>query len=128
MTSVPCQKQGHYRPEHARELLQPSEVDIAHVPNWFRLRLMKAFKNPWRMTSGQAMLHHAVDVHFKYGDWLDHWGSTEGGKVFVSEPYQLLAGEVAELDSFATKLGVKWYISACSWWYPGQTIRVAFFE
>lgn len=112
----------------ARELLKPSEVRLNHVPNWFRLRLLKAFKHPWGNTGGDAILSHAVDVHFRDPYWLDHWGSTDNGKVFVSEPYNLSPENVAELDSFAKKLGVQWYISACSWWFPGQTIRVAFFE
>ena len=60
------------------------------------------------------------------------WRSTTymGGVAFVSEPYerQITPDTLARLDAFTEKLGIEWHISANSWWYPGWTIRILFYE
>lgn len=119
-----------------REVLRPTEVRPSHVPQWLRQRLVRAFDCRGRNTSGRAVLHCALYQHFRdeFGgsdiSWLDHWGSARhpNGVVFVSEPYQVFPRTVALLDSFAKRLGIEWYLSATSWWYPGRTIRIVFYE
>lgn len=70
-----------------------SAVKLNHVPNWFRLRLLKAFGSRDGDTTGYGVLQHAVNTLGRdawAAGWLDHWGSTvlANGKVaFVSEPY-----------------------------------------
>ena len=117
----------------ARELLKPSEVRLHHVPNWFRLRMLKAFGCSDGDTTGWDVLHRAVRIHF--GDnahWLDHFGSTKyaGSVAFASEPYEMAVtpDAVARLDAFTEKLGIKWHLSANSFWYPGWTIRILLYE
>jgi hypothetical protein len=58
-------------------------------------------------------------------DWLDHWGSTEGGKVFVSEPY-LSPSMVLGASRFAEFCGLYFTIEAVSEWNPPSTIRLSF--
>ena len=130
-TTLEKQRENEWRRrlDSAREILQPTTVNLCHVPNWLRLRLLKEFGCRDRSTSGFDVLQHASNIHFCFpSDWLDHWGSTEGGRVFVSEPYQVMPRVVALLDSFAKRLGIVWHIDANSWWNPGSTIRLAFYE
>lgn len=110
-----------------RERLKPSPVRIGHVPNWFRLALLKAYGCAFGDTSGAGILHEA-SIRWR-GSWLDHWGSTRlanGEVVFVAEPYDFSPANAAECEQIAVALGCRWYPEANSWWWPGQTKRIVF--
>ena len=74
-------------------------VRLHHIPNWLRLRCLRAFGTNYGLTDGWSVLQHAVSqviaqVKQEYPDhfdppWLDHWGSikTPEGVFFVTEPY-----------------------------------------
>ena len=105
MSVTEKQKQADWHDHLAREreILQPTVVELGDVPNWFRRRLMKVFGNARGLRGGEAVLNRAVEAHFENSDWLDHWGSTESGKVFVSEPYELTPKSVALIESFGCR-------------------------
>lgn len=128
VTEKAKQNDWHERLASAREILQPSEVELHRVPNWLRRRMLKVYGCRDGDTSGFGVLQNAVAVHFGDNFWLDHWGTTDGGRVFASEPYQVNAITVALLDSFAKRLEISWCIEANSWWNPGSTIRLSFFK
>lgn len=113
--------------EEARELLRPSPVCQGHVPNWFRVALMKAFpgKMRWQSTVGENVLWAVAG---NGAEWLDHWGSTKfADKVmFVSEPYHFTEVDANHVAAIAKAIGCDWYVDSNSWWYPGHTIRIAF--
>lgn len=114
----------------ARALLRPSPVRPHHVPRWLatRLRSLRGrYCDRQRGYSASAVLCEVVTA--TGGGWLDHWGSTTTGDrpCFVSEPYRFTAQDAASLDQIAESTGLRWYLSANSWWYPGSTIRVVIF-
>lgn len=51
-------------------MVSASPVRLHHVPNWFRLALLRAFGG--RGSAGGEVVGRAVK-----GTWLDHWGSAE---------------------------------------------------
>lgn len=120
--------------ESARAVLNPSPVDAHHVPDWLRRRAMKRFGCNRGDTTGWGVLFHAVRQVDPTGKatcaWLDHWGVTpwHGKTALAAEPYSLSADDVASIDRFARELGIEWRLSSNSWWFPGRTIRVLFFE
>jgi hypothetical protein len=120
----------------ARELLKPTPVRLHHVPNWLRLRILAAIRAgripraPWNRycgTDGWSVLMH---VQSCIGDrFLDHFGSTHyrGRPCFVNEPY-LSSEDMDKNRRFAELLGLHWVVSSNSWWFPGNTTRIAFWE
>lgn len=117
------------RIEAARELLKPSPVDLHKVPNWLRRRMLAAFGCHYGNTSGSAVLHHAMR-QLAEDHWLDHWGATTWGNhpAFVAEPYQLWTRDLQSIEQFADRCGIAWHVTPNSWWYPGWTLRVLFYE
>ena len=113
--------------EAVRKLLKPSPVRLNHIPNWLRLRMLRAFGCPNRDTSAWAVLYHATGDRRR---WLDHFGSTmlRGRRVFVSEPYGFSAESAADLEAFCRPMGVKWSVDSNSEWNPGSTVRVSIEE
>jgi hypothetical protein len=117
----------------ARKLLQPSPVRLHHVPQWLIRRIRERLGKPQRLhPGGPDYLHYAVSVMGERdrASWLDHWGSTAtpaGRPAFVSEPY-LRPDMVQQAEAFAKTLGLEFAISANSEWYPGNTIRLMFWE
>ena len=111
-----------------RRVMKPSEVDLHHVPNWFRRRLLKAYGCSDRDTAGWAVLCHARDAND--WTWLDHHGSTkwDGQPAFVSEPYGVTAKELQQVADMCERCGLFYRVSANSYWYPGSTIRILIFE
>ena len=111
----------------AREVLKPEPVRLHHVPNWLRLRMKETFGAPYQVTSGDGVLFHASSKTGK-GRWLDHWGSSHdrGGerRTFVSEPYDITPETVRDIISFTEPMGLDFYISSNSYWFPGRTVRV----
>lgn len=132
MTATNEQKNQTDRIEAARELLAPSEVRHHHVPNWFRLALLKAYGTGDGWTNGPHVLQHAVSESSpdgeRYPSWLDHWGSTKIGEAlcFVAEPYNVNERTLRHVASIAARIGCRWWLSPNSWWYPGSTIRIVF--
>lgn len=119
--------------EAARELLKPSPVRHHHVPDWLRRRCLKRFGTGGNGdTSGWHVIHHAVEqvVDGRSRHWLDHFGSTTIGdrRAFAIEPYNLTRPCLADVFRLGDELGLDVEIDANSWWYPGRTIRVLFFE
>jgi hypothetical protein len=115
----------------SRQLLNPSPVRHGHVPNWLRLRILKRIGCHDRDTAGAAVLGVAVSGHNYILDyWLDHWGSTNhrGRTAFVTEPYNGTPDVLEAAARFAERLGIKWHVCANSWWYPGWTVRILFYE
>ena len=115
--------------EQARKLLKPAPVRLHHVPNWLRLRILKAFgcRNGW--TNGEDVLQRAVR-QTSTSLWLDHWGSAElkGKRVFISEPYNVTKQTIADIGAFCEPMGLEFYISANSWWLSGWTVRIVTYE
>lgn len=123
--AVDVGKEVERRIAEARRILEPTEVRLHRVPKWLRLLMLQKFGCRNRDTSGGGVLWNAVQTD-SCGGWLDHWGSTMmcGKLCFVSEPYNVTAEKVADVDAFAARLGVQWSLSANSWWYPGHTVRI----
>ena len=115
----------------ARELLKPSPVELHKVPNWFRRELLKEFGYEFSRR-GACVVEHAVAC--VRGDdlvgWLDHWGSTvfRGTSAFVSEPYCLTHKSLGAIATIAERCGCRYQVESNSWWFPGSTIRVLFYQ
>lgn len=108
--------------ERCRELLQPSPVRVGHVPRWLARRIRE--RTPCR-GHGTTLLGKALALAQAR---FDHEGSTvlpDGREAFVSETYELLH-DIDGARRFAALLGLELRVSACSWWFPGYAIRVAF--
>ncbi len=109
----------------ARRLLRPSPVRIHHIPNWFRLALLKAYGCDRGDTSAHSVLRHAEHASGQWWHWLDHWGSTtyHGRPCFVSEPYHLSEADVAAIAELCRRCNLDFHLSSNSWWFPGSTVR-----
>ena len=115
----------------ARSLLKPTPVELHHIPRWFAKRLRTAMGKHYRWDFPLDDLLQRVEnecgsaVH-----WWDHWGSTtlpNGRRAVVTEPY-LSIGDVKKAIVFAQLIVCDVEIYSNSWWYPGQTTRIAFTE
>ncbi len=102
-----------------------SEVRLHHVPNAYRLHLIRRFGTGRVSSSGWWALQHALKDYSQ--GWLDHCGSTviDGETVFVSEPY-LNPNDVPEVRRFARDAGFTVEFCEASWWNPPYTIRIVF--
>jgi hypothetical protein len=60
----------------------------------------------------------------------DHWGSIRVGErvCFVSEPYAILPSDVLTIHAVAECLGISYDVSGNSYWRPGDTLRITFYE
>lgn len=107
--------------DEARKLLSPTPVELHKVPNWLRLRILKAYPGSGNITGHQALCE-AVDN----AEWLDHWGTAQdsGKGVFVSEPYHFNTAAALQLDEFCRRIDCRWTICANSWWLPASTLRI----
>lgn len=108
----------------AREFTGAKPVRLHHMPLWFK-RIAKQLLDPeYRHTYACDLTYR---IQWKFGCRMDHWGSSDHGKTFVSEPY---GGEsdVLAFRRFADLAGLKFRLSAASWWNPGQTIRLELWE
>ena len=113
----------------ARALLKPSKVTLCKVPKWFRLTFRKAFPAEIKRAPIKHDAWHTMHNVFHFR-WLDHDGQGDwGGKpAYISEPYGLTADKVKEIEWLANSLGCEYCITPNSWWYPGSTWRIVFFE
>lgn len=103
--------------EKMRALAKPSPVRLHHEPRWLLKRIHKS--------CGRSMRVWEYAHSERFGFFLDHWGTVDDGKVFVSEPYPT-ARMIAAADAFSESLGLQIYIRANSHWNPGSTIRLEF--
>ena len=111
----------------ARQLLQPSPVDLHHVPGWFRLVLLENYGCQHGPTDGSTLLTTlAQTLEWR---WVDHWGSTSyhGVHAFVSEPYGLRAADLGAIAEMCRACNLEYIVSPNSWWYPSHTIRILIF-
>ena len=60
---------------------------------------------------------------------VDHWGESPSGSL-VCEPYATVSEVADKVQAIAAALGVRYTISPTltSWWLPGKTIRIEFYE
>lgn len=112
----------------SRQLLAPSPVRRHHIPAWLRSACLRVHgRSLWGCTGGIPVVHSAAVA---CGDvaWLDHFGSTiiDGIQCFVAEPYQQHMDSLRAAERFANSIGADLTITASSWWFPGQTIRLVF--
>jgi hypothetical protein len=114
--------------QQARDLLKPTPVKQGHVPNWFRILLMREFGCDDGQTYGSSVLYHAANS-LTHTSWLDHWGSTRYRRLqaFTSEPYNLDENDIKAIAEIARRCDCHWFLDANSWWYPGSTIRVVLY-
>jgi hypothetical protein len=123
-----------------------SPVRLHHIPNWFRLRLLRAFGCDSGMTAGWYVLQRAIEESEKWLRqmdgyagrepsvgcyWLDHYGSTtiDGEVCFVSEPYLPFPPDLNRLrvpDHLACSTNCRLLIFRDSAWNPPSTIRLLF--
>lgn len=114
-----------------RKLLKPGEVRLHHLPSWVGNALRKAFK--------QRKYDDPVSCLFNafrgMESIVDHWGSIDPAsdlafrlRPFVLEPYSISAERLARCEEVARVCGANVVVEANSWWYPGRTIRIAFYN
>jgi hypothetical protein len=110
---------------------------LGHVPNWFRLRLLRAFGTERRCTLGRSVLRHALQEAERQlcvcsaDRWLDHWGSTivDGEVCFVSDPYLEYPPDPTVLavpDHIACATNCRLLVTPDSAWNPPVTFRLLF--
>ena len=117
--------------QRARELLKPSPVRLHHVPGWLTKRIKQRLGRLPGCHYADDRLREVASMaagSVMCDSWLDHWGSTthRGRKAFVTEPYADRSHIEAALR-FADLLGLQVEFAANSWWYPGSTLRIAFY-
>lgn len=108
-----------------RAITKPSHVRLYHEPAWLKKLIRQRLRmagtrvppgaNVWVLCRAMG-----VDPHF-----LDHWGTVENGRVFVSEPY-LSTQDMKHAIVFSELLGLNLDIDAASEWNPPSTIRLSF--
>lgn len=126
--------------EKARDLLSPSPVKLGHLPQWFASACRTALKKHHipieRYDLPETLMYKVAETASKNEDgqsasitWIDHWGSTvhNGRQAFVTEPY-LSAQDVANAVKMAKMLDLEIDIDSNSWWFPGETTRIAFLK
>lgn len=106
----------------ARRILRPSPVQLRKIPAWFKRAIRPLF--------GSAEERELLRIPRGFPVRLDHWGATtwNGRPAFVTEVYDLNAEDLLNAQTFAERIGCCWRVSANSWHYPGQTIRLLFFQ
>ena len=125
--------------DDARRLLRPGEVKLHKRAAWLTERLIV-----YRRTHGLRVLpasmvlgDTASTICGDRGEWLDHWGTCDIGPFacchkglnFVSEPYGFGTEQAQALDRFCKALGgLDWHVSANTWWFPGNTVRITIHE
>lgn len=111
----------------ARRLLKTTRVKLHFTPDWFRRKLLELVGKDDQMYDDYTVVVYGMR---KAGCscWLDHFGSmkVDGGTAFVSEPYTVDSEILQSAEEFAKLLGVRHYVSANSWWNPGETFRIVF--
>lgn len=113
-----------------------AEPELHVVPSWIRARVTAATKSgtlPARQRGHSADAWHSLQhaISTLGSGWLDHYGRirlANGTHQLISEPYGLVSSDVQQLERFCSVLGLKYYISPVSWWFPSETIRIVITE
>ena len=127
MISEAASKQEEFI-QAARKLLKPGAIKLWGAPVWFKKAYRKSFGGCKRTEYGDVVTRLANNHGFA---WLDHFGESvwySGEKIFVSEPYQITNKDHSQISELARELDCEYRISSNSWWYPGHTIRIEFYE
>ena len=126
MSRSPTTEQITDRIEAARKLLRPRPVKLNKYPRWL-LRRVRALGECHRPLPIEFIARGQIQT---MAVWLDHCGTSDDDsrESFVSEPYRFASLDARELDSFCEALGLTWYLSSNSWWYPGRTVRIVIHE
>lgn len=120
--------------EFHREILGISPVMLHKMPGWWMRRACYADKGWGRIDAEQSMyvLEQRTGMAMRI---IDHWGQSktrDGHCAFVTEPYLPYwdSRVMSAVQQIAGWLGVHFNIYDVweSWWYPGHTIRIEFFE
>jgi hypothetical protein len=129
LTSKGKAQRQRQRIEAARRLLGPSAVELHKVPNWFRLAYVRAFRLSHNGASGWNVIDH-LQRHLGRGGWLDHFGkgTYRGRPAFISEPYGVDLADIEKIAELAAVLGCEYEINPNSFWFPGATTRIAFYQ
>ena len=113
-----------------RERHKITPVTLHKMPVWFKRRV-KAAINLGRYSSVSDGLNRLEFCHDRRV--FDHWGTGTDGSM-VSEPYDYDSADAVKFEqavkAVADLLGIGYAITGpmTSWWFPGRTIRVSFFE
>jgi len=101
-----------------------SPVKLHEIPRWFKTRLAIVLPTPAVFILDQVAGVTTQRI-------FDHWGMAPDDSV-VGEPYAKIDDTKIEAKAkvIADALGIRVAITntLTSWWYPGRTIRIAFFE
>jgi hypothetical protein len=125
--------------EALRKLMKPSEVQQGCIPGWLNRRCRAYLKTqrPAVMHLGcqvQAAMERVKFLTELNSGVLDHYGTTsKKGEyysqdweepLFVMEPYHFRQNDALFVEAFCKAVGVEWHVSAKSWHFPGETIRI----
>ena len=113
-----------------RERHKITPVNLHKMPTWFRRRMRAAIRTHRYWTPCDGL--RSLGVEFGCGRHVfDHWGTGVDGS-FISEPYDKIGDVKFEqaVKDISDVLGIEYAITGpmTSWWFPGRTIRVSFFE
>lgn len=83
------------------------------LPKWFRLKMP------------DCVIPYAINDHFGFVEHDTH------GEVAIFEPYEMRcdtskAREIGK--AIAIQIGCRYSVSLISYWFPGSTIRISFFQ
>ncbi len=117
-----------------RRILAPSEV-TRKTPAWIAERadrlIRKSDMGFIYGNNGHGKLMAVFDLCSAGRVYLDHPGAARfagDDEAFVFEPYRINADHLERCEWVADALECHCSISANSWHYPGETLRVAFWR
>lgn len=118
--------------EFNRQALAIRPVELNDLLSWWTQRVCWATRGWGRSDAFDGMQALESNMPIRL---FDHWGSAvdeTGQPVFVTEPYQRYddsnAWGVAAAIAEALGLHFRVLPADCSWWFPGNTIRIEFAE
>lgn len=115
------QLEAQIKNDRTRFGIQP--VELHQVPTWAKRRLLAVI--------GQRSITNVEGLIPGFQRIFDHWGRSLSDSL-VCEPYARNAdpGLIEKVRRIADGLGVCYSIGNpwASWWYPGKTLRIEFFE
>jgi len=109
----------------SKALLLPTAIALRHIPGWLRTRLIKRFNIPAKFSTNTLIIGYCTN----YSEWMNHWGETTiaNRSVFASETEFIDQYSAAEINEFASQVGLEVYYSPNSYWQPGKLIRIGFY-
>lgn len=116
--------------EFLRKTHSIRDVILHEMPLWFMRRVCAVNGGYGRVRAESEMYRLCEGAQL----W-DHWGKsmTYGGQsAMVSEPYADMDKAIEWAEAIATTLGILVTVypesSMKSWWFPGETMRIEFYE